>query len=213
MSVPISESVSYTSIEKPPFTVTVIGSGNWGTTVAKVIAENTRENPLLFEPVVRMWVYEEEYEGEKLTETINNKHINTKYLPGIVLPDNLIAEPDLLESVKGANILIFNVPHQFLERILQQLKGNVSPKARAVSCLKGLRVTNEGVELLPDIIRQELGVWCGCLAGANLAQEVAEQKFSETTIAYPLPPDYVPGDVDATVLYTLFHRPDRKSVV
>jgi len=207
MSAPISQSVSYTSIEKPPFIVTVIGSGNWGTTVAKVIAENTRENPLLFDPIVRMWVYEEEYQGEKLTHVINTKHINTKYLPGIKLPDNLIAEPDLLESVKNSNIIIFNVPHQFLEKILKQLKGNVNPKARAVSCLKGIRVSQEGVELLPDIIHEELGIWCGCLAGANLAQEVAEQKFSETTIAYPLPPDYIPGDVDATVLYTLFHRP------
>lgn len=207
MSAPISQSVSYGSIEKPPFTVTVIGSGNWGTTVAKVIAENTRENPLLFEPIVRMWVYEEEYEGENLTTTINTKHINSKYLPGIILPDNLVAEPDLLEAVKGSNILIFNIPHQFLETILQQLKGHVSPKTRAVSCLKGLRVSQNTVELLPDIIHEEIGIWTGCLAGANLAQEVAEQKFSETTIAYPLPPDYISGDVDATVLYTLFHRP------
>jgi glycerol-3-phosphate dehydrogenase (NAD+) len=203
----LKHAVSYSSIQKPPFVVSVIGSGNWGTTVAKIIAENTRENPLLFEQEVRMWVYEEEFEGRKLSETINAEHINKKYLPGIRLPENLIAVPDLLETVKYANILIFNVPHQFLESILHKLKGNIAPKARAISCLKGLRVNKDGVELLPDLIHDALGIHCGVLAGANLAQEVAEQRFSETTIAYPLPDDYIPGDVDHTVLYTLFHRP------
>lgn len=29
-----------------------------------------------------MWVYEEEYEGRKLTEVINQMHENPKYLPG-----------------------------------------------------------------------------------------------------------------------------------
>lgn len=29
-----------------------------------------------------MWVYEEEYEGRKLTEVINEKHENPKYLAG-----------------------------------------------------------------------------------------------------------------------------------
>ena len=29
-----------------------------------------------------MWVYEEMVEGQKLTEIINTKHVNVKYLPG-----------------------------------------------------------------------------------------------------------------------------------
>ena len=36
----------------------------------------------LFDPEVRMWVYEEMVEGQKLTEIINTKHVNVKYLPG-----------------------------------------------------------------------------------------------------------------------------------
>lgn len=201
------QQINYNSIEKPPFRVVSVGSGNWGTCVAKIMAENTRENPLLFEQEVKMWVYEEDFKGRKLTDIINTDHVNAKYLPGIQLPPNLKAVPDLLEAVKDCNIIIFNIPHQFLESILTQLKGHIHPKARAISCLKGLRVDENGVELLSDIIANELGIHCGCLAGANLAVEVANQKFSETTIAYPLPADYVAGDLDDTVLYTLFHRP------
>ena len=33
-----------------------------------------------------MWVFEELVAGEKLTEIINTRHENVKYLPGIRLP-------------------------------------------------------------------------------------------------------------------------------
>ena len=37
-----------------------------------------------------MYVYEEIVDGMKLTEIINTKHENTKYLPGCILPDNVV---------------------------------------------------------------------------------------------------------------------------
>jgi hypothetical protein len=33
-------------------------------------------------------------------------------LPGIALPENVVAVPDVLEAVKGATYLIFVLPHQ-----------------------------------------------------------------------------------------------------
>lgn len=59
-----------------------------------------------------MWVYEEMVNGEKLTEIINKRHENVKYLPGVALPDNVVAEPDLIKSVVDADLLVFVVPHQ-----------------------------------------------------------------------------------------------------
>lgn len=35
-----------------------------------------------------------------------------RYLPGIKLPENIVAVPDLLEACKDATLLIFVVPHQ-----------------------------------------------------------------------------------------------------
>lgn len=40
-------------------------------------------------------VYEEEWEGGKLTDAINASHSNPKYLPGVVIGSNLVAVPDL----------------------------------------------------------------------------------------------------------------------
>ncbi|KAI1462027.1 glycerol-3-phosphate dehydrogenase [NAD+] [Annulohypoxylon moriforme] len=172
--------------------VTVIGSGNWGSTISKIIAQNTKEHPDLFEEDVQMWVYEEEvtYEGQpqKLTTIINKHHENVKYLPGIKLPTNIIANPSLEDAVADSSILIFNLPHQFIHRICGQLKGKILPFARGISCIKGVNVTDEGVSLFSEWIGEGLGIYCGALSGANIASEIAAEKWSETTVAYDPPP-------------------------
>lgn len=38
-----------------------------------------------------MYVYEEIFDGKKLSEIINNEHENKKYLPGIKLPENVVS--------------------------------------------------------------------------------------------------------------------------
>lgn len=192
-----------------PFNVCVVGSGNWGTTIAKVVSENTAAHPHLFNPKVNMWVFDEKIDGESLVSIINTKHQNVKYLPDINLPHNLVANPDLLSTVADADIIIFNIPHQFLPRIVQQMKGNVKPTARAISCLKGFEVGKKGVQLLSAYIEDELDIPCGALSGANLAPEVAKENWSETTVAYQIPKNYRGDgkDVDHRVLKALFHRP------
>ncbi|KAK1048600.1 glycerol-3-phosphate dehydrogenase [Friedmanniomyces endolithicus] len=182
--------------------VCIVGSGNWGTTIAKVVAENTQQHGDVFEPEVQMWVFEEEYQipkdskhastdlaskPQKLTELINTLHENVKYLPDIPLPKNIIANPDLASAVHDATILVFNLPHQFIGRICDQLKGKIVPYARGISCIKGLEVSDKGCQLFSDSIGAKLGIYCGALSGANIATEVAQEKFSETTVAYEPP--------------------------
>lgn len=193
-----------------PYKITVIGSGNWGTTIAKVLAENAAFRPHLFQHQVDMWVFEEKVDGKNLTEIINEKHENVKYLPGIRLPTNLHAEPSIVKASEEADLLVFNIPHQFLPGICKQLKrANLKPHVRAISCLKGLEVTPQGCKLLSTYITETLGVHCGALSGANLAPEVAKEKWSETTVAYRLPNDFqgTGKDIDRAVLKAAFHRP------
>jgi len=172
--------------------VTIIGSGNWGTTVGKLMAENTAEHPEIFEKDVQMWVYEEEVEvdGErkKLTEVINSKHENVKYLPKIKLPTNLIANPSLVDAVKNSTILVFNLPHEFIGNICKQIQGHILPYARGVSCIKGVTVTDDKIELISEFIGDKLSIYCGALSGANIASEIANEMWCETTIAYNTPP-------------------------
>ena len=114
-----------------PQKVCIVGSGNWGSAIARIVGVNAREHAE-FEEKVDMWVFEEQVDGKNLTEIINTTHVNVKYLPGATLPDNIVAVPDLKAAAAGASILIFVLPHQFLGRIMPQIKeAGVAPDCKA----------------------------------------------------------------------------------
>uniref|UniRef100_D3TQT6 Glycerol-3-phosphate dehydrogenase [NAD(+)] n=2 Tax=Glossina morsitans morsitans TaxID=37546 RepID=D3TQT6_GLOMM len=162
--------------------VCIVGSGNWGSAIAKIVGANCAALPE-FEDRVTMYVYEEMIDGKKLTEIINTSHENVKYLPGHKLPENVVAVPDLVEAAKNADILIFVVPHQFIPSQCQMLLGKIKTNALAISLIKGFdKAEGGGIDLISHIITRHLKIPCAVLMGANLANEVAEGHFCETTI-------------------------------
>lgn len=132
-----------------------------------------------------IWVREEIVQGKRLTELINTTHENPRYLPGVQLPENLNAVSTLLPSAESADLFVFVVPHQFLESVVQQLKGHVKASAKAVSLVKGISVRDGAPYLFSDLIASELGISCCVLSGANVANDIARDQFSESTLGYP----------------------------
>ncbi|KAG7548692.1 6-phosphogluconate dehydrogenase-like C-terminal domain superfamily [Arabidopsis suecica] len=164
--------------------VTVVGSGNWGSVAAKLIASNALKL-LSFHDEVRMWVFEEVLpNGEKLTDVINKTNENVKYLPGIKLGRNVVADPDLENAVKEANMLVFVTPHQFMDGICKKLDGKITGNVEAISLVKGMEVKKEGPCMISSLISKQLGINCCVLMGANIANEIAVEKFSEATVGY-----------------------------
>jgi glycerol-3-phosphate dehydrogenase (NAD+) len=45
-------------------------------------------------------------------------------------------------------------------------------------------VKGSDIHIFADVIEERLGVSCSALSGANIANEVATDRFSETTIGY-----------------------------
>ncbi|XP_077686098.1 glycerol-3-phosphate dehydrogenase 1-like protein isoform X2 [Eretmochelys imbricata] len=142
----------------PPLKVCIVGSGNWGSAIAKIIGKNIQKSNR-FDPVMKMWVFEEIINGRKLTEIINKDHENVKYLPGHTLPKNV-----------------------FITQICDQIVGHIKPGAFGISLIKGVDEGAEGLKLISDIIREKLKIEVSVLMGANIASEVADEKFCETTI-------------------------------
>ncbi|KAK2661611.1 hypothetical protein Ddye_000185 [Dipteronia dyeriana] len=153
--------------------VTIVGSGNWGSVAAKLIASNALKLHS-FHDQVRMWVFEETLpSGEKLSDVINRTNENVKYLPGIKLGKNVIADQDLENAVKDANMLVFVTPHQFMEGICKKLVGKVNKDVEAISLIKGMEVKKEGRRMISNLIFEQLGLNCCVLMGANIANEAS----------------------------------------
>uniref|UniRef100_A0A8C6CP46 Glycerol-3-phosphate dehydrogenase [NAD(+)] n=1 Tax=Moschus moschiferus TaxID=68415 RepID=A0A8C6CP46_MOSMO len=164
-----------------PLKVCIVGSGNWGSAIAKIIGNNVMKLQK-FASTVKMWVFEEMVNGRKLIDIINNDHENVKYLPGHKLPDNVIAVPSLSEVVWDADLLVFVIPHQFINSICDEISGKVPKGALGISLIKGIDEGPQGLKLISDIIREKMDIDVSVLMGANTANEVAAEKFCETTI-------------------------------
>jgi glycerol-3-phosphate dehydrogenase (NAD+) len=199
--------------------VCIIGSGAWGSAIATKIGKNCERLPHLFESLVRMWVFEEmvtvptddgpspsqqqQPQQQRLSAVINTRHENVKYLPGVALPDNIVAIPDLATACEGATLMIFVLPHQFLPNLLPTICQHVHPtRCRGVSLIKGLEFdpSTQAPVLIsqsviaramhprrrrPTLQNRKAGALfeCGVLMGANVATEVAMGEMCESTLA------------------------------
>jgi glycerol-3-phosphate dehydrogenase (NAD(P)+) len=92
-------------MEQRAMQVAVLGAGSWGTALASLLARNGHRTVL--------WGRDA---GQVLS--INEKHENTRYLPGIALPEQLAASTDLPASVRDADLILVVTPsHAFSETV------------------------------------------------------------------------------------------------
>ncbi|VWU51158.1 glycerol-3-phosphate dehydrogenase, putative [Hepatocystis sp. ex Piliocolobus tephrosceles] len=175
----------FDKLKECPLKIGILGSGNWATTISKVVGTNAQNNEI-FENEVKMWVRDEPFENAKLSDIINTKHENMKYLKGVKLPTNVVAYSNVSEVVNNSDLLIFVIPSQYLENILQIIKQNESVKikkdAKAISLIKGFIVKDDTISICSKYITDILDIPCCALSGANIASEIAHEKFAEATI-------------------------------
>jgi glycerol-3-phosphate dehydrogenase (NAD(P)+) len=150
----------------------VIGAGAWGTTVAKGIAEKGKD--------VVIWSFEED-----TCDDINKRHRNSRYLPGVELPENLRASTNLVETASGRDFLIMAVPSLYLLQTAKQIleAPSIREGSTAIAVLtKGFLSTDKGPRLiretledyLPGFDRQSLVY----MAGPSHAEEVSRGKIT-----------------------------------
>ncbi|CAD2091412.1 glycerol-3-phosphate dehydrogenase, putative [Plasmodium vinckei lentum] len=177
--------ISPTVKHNGPLKVSIIGSGSWGTVISKIISENTQRSKI-FHPIVRMYVNEEIADNEKLSDIINKTKENVKYMKGMKLPNNIVAIPDIDKVIEDADLLIFVVPHQYLETTLSEIMKNKNLKstAKAISLMKGIKICDYKPMLLSNIIENMLNIECSVLSGSNIASELSTESFSEATIGF-----------------------------
>ena len=139
--------------------VCVLGAGSWGTALALVVAKKGYN--------VSMWTLNEEQ-----CNKINKDNENIDYLPGVVIPDNIVVTTNIEEAVKDGTIIVLAVPSQAIRSVCRQIKPFVKDKQILVDVAKGLE---KGTGLrLSDVCHQELpNNKYVVLSGPSHAEEVS----------------------------------------
>ncbi|MGE4169653.1 MAG: NAD(P)H-dependent glycerol-3-phosphate dehydrogenase [Candidatus Margulisiibacteriota bacterium] len=149
--------------------LTVIGCGAWATTIAKVLAENGH--------AVTQWCHRSEY-----AQAINEKHENTKALPGVVLPASLNATEDLGEALSKAEGLVIGLASAHLHTV-EHIKPYFQAEVPVLNLCKGL-VTGQNPPFALSYLNRVLETTNSCtLSGPNLALEIASQKPAASVVA------------------------------
>lgn len=150
--------------------VAVIGAGSWGTTYAKVLADSGHQVAL----VARR---------EELAEEINTHRRNSEYLPGITLPDSIVATADIQEALGEAEQIYLAIPSNTLRAFLEEIKGLVGDSL-LVSLMKGLE--SESQKRMSQVIIDATGInpdRVVVVSGPNLALEIAQQQPAASVAA------------------------------
>jgi glycerol-3-phosphate dehydrogenase (NAD(P)+) len=113
---------------------------------------------------------------------IEADHVNSEYLPGEQLDENLGATSDLQRAVEQADVIVMAVPSHGFRDVLQQAAPYVRPWVPIVSLTKGLEQGTDQrmTEVIGDVLPNHPA---GALAGPNLAKEVIQGYAAAAVIA------------------------------
>ncbi len=147
--------------------VGVIGAGAWGTAVARNIGQNGHD--------VLMWAYEED-----VVSGINGKHENSRYLPGVNLPETVKATADIRQAADDRDFIILAAPSLFLLDSVKQIltvPSILEGEAIIGILTKGFMMTKAGPRLIVETLEDYLpGFYKGNLvyiSGPSHAEEVS----------------------------------------
>ncbi len=105
--------------------ISIIGDGGWGTALGLVLHRNGHH--------VRLWGPFPDYISQ-----IKRRRENTKFLPGVRLPEALEWMTDRSEAVDGADAVVIAVPSKFYRSVLETFAPHIPKNAFLVSVSKGL---------------------------------------------------------------------------
>lgn len=151
--------------------IAVFSAGSWGTAFSMVLADAGND--------VTLWARRDE-----VVESINERHENSDYLPGIELPGNVRATTDPEEAASGADVVVLTVPSQSLRDNLTAWAPVIPEKATLVSLMKGVELGS--LMRVSEVIHEVTGASedrIAVVSGPNLAREIARREPAASVVA------------------------------
>lgn len=151
--------------------VCILGSGSWGTAQALVLNQNGYRTAI--------WGKADE------VALIEADRENSRYLPGLPLPDEVTVTSNLAEAIKDARMVIVAVPSQAVREVLQLLRPIYQPGTILVNTAKGIEIAS-GMRLsqvAADVMGADILNCYAVLSGPSHAEEVARRVPTAVTVA------------------------------
>ncbi|MDN2480030.1 NAD(P)H-dependent glycerol-3-phosphate dehydrogenase [Vibrio agarivorans] len=155
-----------------PISMTVIGAGSYGTSLAISLARNGDN--------VVIWGHEPEHMAQLEADRANHE-----FLPGIEFPDSLIVESDLERALAASRDVLVVVPSHVFGIVLDSMKPHLREDARICWATKGLEP--ETGRLLKEVAHDKLGdqYSLAVLSGPTFAKELAMGMPTAISVASP----------------------------
>jgi len=150
--------------------VCVLGEGAWGTAIALLLANNGY--------TVYIWCHH-----ATVAEEIKTKRTNSRYLPGIILPESIIPITDFDVVLSHTQWIFQVIPVQHLRSVIERVKPYCKKEHIWVVLSKGIE---QHTLLFPtQIIDAVLGYPAkqAVVAGPSFAQDLAHKKVTAVTLA------------------------------
>jgi len=139
--------------------ITIIGDGGWGTAIGLLLNS--------YGHTVTLWGPFADY-----LDDVRARRENTRFLPGIPLPDTLRWTASPAEAAAGADVIVLASPSKFLAGVCQTFKDLIPPATLTVSLTKGLCETTHC--RMSELAQETLGLDAiAVLSGPSHAEEVA----------------------------------------
>ncbi|MEQ9244415.1 MAG: 2-dehydropantoate 2-reductase N-terminal domain-containing protein, partial [Nitratireductor sp.] len=110
---------------RKPWIIAVLGAGAWGTALGATMLTGGHR--------ARLWARD-----EALAQAINADHINERYLPGLMLDQQLVATSSMEDALKNADCILAVTPAQTLRVVLADAGPHVPKGIPIVLCAKGI---------------------------------------------------------------------------
>jgi len=149
----------------------IIGSGSWGTALAKILCENNSEINWYFRDV-------------ETIEFLKKHHHNKNYLSSVQFDlEQLNLNHNINEIVESSDVLIIVVPSAFLMSELNKINVDIKDKI-IFNAVKGILPENQKLvgEHFHDVENLDLDQ-IGVITGPCHAEEVALERLSYLTVA------------------------------
>jgi len=147
--------------------VCVLGAGSWGTALALVLARSGQRQ-------VRLYTRNEEH-----ASVMKQSRENSRYLPGIALPDNIHITSRVDEAISAIDACVYALPCVAVDDYLPLLSGGDYPVIAACKGLHPDRLTRSDEMLAQYIECSRIAV----LSGPSFAHEVAMNQPTAITMA------------------------------